>query len=107
MGRADFYRAGDFNRICDRCGSKRKASDTRKEWTGMIVCSDGCFEERHPQDFVRAVHDRQRVTDPRPENTGSQISIDVYSVRIDDEIVTIDQSGDRFLDTNEVTADDL
>ncbi len=68
MGRADFYRQGDFNRICDRCGVKIKASDTKEEWTGLIVCSDGCFEERHPQDFVRGRYDEQRVYKPRPDS---------------------------------------
>lgn len=81
-GRADFYRHGDFNRICDRCGFKYKASRTRKEWNGLIVC-DKCYEPRHPQDFVKGVKDRQAARDPRPE------------------------LGDVFLTTNEVTADDL
>lgn len=60
------YRAGDFYRICDRCGEKKRASETKKEWTGLIVC-DPCFETRHPQDNVRGRKDRQRVPDPRPE----------------------------------------
>lgn len=60
------YRAGDFLRDCDRCGSTVYASETRKEWTGLIVCIAGCFEERHPQDFVRGRVDRQNVPDPRP-----------------------------------------
>lgn len=67
MGRADYFKPGDFNRICDKCGFKRKASETREEWNGLIVCSDGCFEERHPQDFVRGKYDDQRVEKPRPD----------------------------------------
>jgi len=82
MGRADFYRAGSFNRICDRCGAKRKAEDTRKEWTGLIVCLE-CWDPRHPQDYVRGVHDQQKVPDPRPE------------------------PADVFLNPGDVTADDL
>ena len=83
MGAADFYKPGSWNRICDRCGFKRKAEDTRKEWTGLIVCRDGCLDVRNPQDFVRGGHDRQRVPDPRPE------------------------AADDFLGTNEVTAASL
>lgn len=60
------YRPGDFLRDCDRCGSTVYASETRKQWDGLIVCSIGCFEERHPQDFVRGRVDRQNVPDPRP-----------------------------------------
>lgn len=60
------YRPGDFLRDCDRCGSTVYASETAKQWDGLIVCMDGCFEERHPQDFVRGRVDRQTVPDPRP-----------------------------------------
>jgi hypothetical protein len=52
--------------ICDRCGFKRRAYDTRKEWTGLRVCKDTCWEPRHPQDYVRGVRDDQTVKDPRP-----------------------------------------
>ena len=101
------FRSGEWLRICDRCGFRRYASETRKEWTGLIVCADTCWEERHPQDFVRGVHDRQRVPDPRPEYKGAQIPIDVYHLTIDSTVERIDQRGDRFLDTNEVAASDL
>lgn len=76
------YVPGDFWRQCDRCGFKTRSSQTKKEWTGLIVCGP-CWEPRHPQDFVRGRPDRQAVQDPRPEQP------------------------DTFLDTNEVTADDL
>lgn len=60
------YRPGDFWRVCDACGFYYRASETRKRWDGLIVC-DFDYEERHPQDFVRGVKDRQNVPDPRPE----------------------------------------
>lgn len=62
----DIFVLGDFNRICDRCGFKYKASDTRKEWTGLIVC-DRCWEVRHPQEFIRGIPDKQAAPEPRPE----------------------------------------
>lgn len=62
----DEYKHGDFNRICDRTGFKHKASDTRMQWDGLIVHKDE-WEERHPQDFVRAKADDQSVHHPRPE----------------------------------------
>ena len=83
MGQADYFKKGDFNRICDRCGFKVKASETRKEWTGLIVCISGCWEARHSQEFVRGRRDNQRVPYPRPEGT------------------------DNFLAADEITADDL
>lgn len=60
------YHKGDFWRICAECGFKYRASQTKKRWDGLIVC-DADWEERHPQDFVKGVIDRQNVPDPRPE----------------------------------------
>lgn len=68
MGQSDYYKPNDFNRICDRCGFKRKASETREEWNGLIVCADTCWEPRHPQEFVRGKYDDQRVYRPRPDS---------------------------------------
>ena len=78
-----YYRAGDWNVICDRCGSKRYASETKHEWTGLVVCADGCWEPRNEQDFVRGVADQQVVPFSRPE------------------------PADDFLGENEVTASSL
>ena len=60
------YKHGDFNRICDRSGFKVKASETRREWNGLIVRTVD-WEIRQPQDFVRGVPDHQVVPYPRPE----------------------------------------
>jgi hypothetical protein len=60
------YIKGDFWRICEECGFKKRASETLKRWDGLYVCRED-FEERHPQDFVSGVVDRQTVPDPRPE----------------------------------------
>jgi len=74
MGRYDYYAPGDFNRICDQCGLKRKASDTVELWNGLIVCADDCFETRHSQDFVRGRYDDQRVDKPRPDPEPTYLS---------------------------------
>lgn len=60
------YIAGDFWRICERCGFRKRASHTFKTWDGLYVCAED-FETRHPQDFVRGRRDNQNVPDPRPE----------------------------------------
>jgi hypothetical protein len=82
MGKADFYRPGGYNQICDRTGFKVKDSWSRKEWTGNTVRRES-WEERHPQDLIRSVQDRQHVDDPNPE------------------------AADKFLTDNEVVAGDL
>ena len=76
------YIPGDYNVICDRTGYKVKASKTRKEWNGLRVRRES-WEPRHPQDKIRGVPDHQAVPDPRPWQT------------------------DRFLDTGDVSEDDL
>lgn len=100
------YIPGDFWRICDSCGFKMRQSRTVKRWDGLIVCRFTCNEERHPQDFVQGIADRQAVTDPRPVPL-ERMRLDLNGVNITDTFVKIDQLGDHFLDTNEVTKDDL
>ena len=65
MGKRDYYKKGDYNVICDRCGAKFKASECRLEWDNLFVCYR-CFEIRQPQDFVRGKEDDQRVPIARP-----------------------------------------
>ena len=89
MGSADYLKFGSWNVICDRCGVKRKHDQVRKEWTGLIVCSEKCWEPRHPQNFVRAVRDDQSVPFTRPEATDIFVSV-TYSCDGEDEI-TISQ----------------
>ena len=73
---------GDYQVICDRCGFKVRASQTRMTWDNLRVCKRD-WEPRHPQDFKRGRVDKQNVPNPRPEPT------------------------EVFLSTNEVTVNDL
>lgn len=61
------YRSGDFYVICDRCGFKRHRSKCRKEWTGLLVCRDTCWEPKHPQLSIKAKKERPAPKDARPE----------------------------------------
>ena len=78
---------------CDRCGRTYKAHEVRKEWNGLYTCIYGCWEPRHPQDFVRGLKD-----DPTPPFTRPQSSADTSTTDIDgnplDNINTITQVGD-------------
>ncbi len=73
MGQADYYRHHSWNVICDRCGFKYKHHQLFKEWNGLRTCrgggTNGCWEERHPQDFVKGKADRQNPPWIRPEPT--------------------------------------
>ena len=66
MGRADYYKEGTHNAICDRCSFKYKADELKKEWTGLMVCSR-CWEPRHPQEFLKGHKDEPQVPWSRPD----------------------------------------
>ena len=61
----NYFLSGSWNVTCDVCSKKIKASDAKQRWDGFIVCPDD-FENRHPQDFVRARQDKISVPFTRP-----------------------------------------
>ena len=61
----NYYVGGQWNVICDVCGIKYKAGESKKRWDGFQVCPT-CFEYRHPQDFIRAKQDKISVPFVRP-----------------------------------------
>lgn len=61
----NYYTSGQWNLICDVCGKKIKSGKSRHRWDGFVVCEDD-WEERHPQDFVRAKQDKISVRETRP-----------------------------------------
>lgn len=67
----DGFVSGQHNAICDRCGFKYKSGQLRLEWNGLRTCcgasTNGCWEERHPQEFVKARADKQAPKWTRPE----------------------------------------
>lgn len=38
--------AGGPYGVCDRCGFKRRLRKLRKEWTGLLVCHDTCWDPK-------------------------------------------------------------
>ena len=43
---APAYIPGGTWAICQRCSFKRRRPDVAKEWTGLMVCIDTCFDPR-------------------------------------------------------------
>jgi hypothetical protein len=56
---------GNWNALCDSCGRKYKASDLKKRWDGLMVCSED-WEMRHPQDLLRVQKEQISVPWSRP-----------------------------------------
>lgn len=74
------YSSGDWWLICDICGKKIKASESKHRWDGFIVCKED-FENRHPQDFIKAKVDKISVPFSRPRST--DVFVDVaYTVPV-------------------------
>jgi hypothetical protein len=71
------YVPGDFYRIDDRTGFKRRASRTKLEWDGLIV-DESVWEPRQPQDMVRGVRDDQTVPMPRPRQTNQFVIVGTW-----------------------------
>ena len=64
----NYFISGEWNLTCDVCSKKIKAHEAKQRWDGFIVCSDD-FENRHPQDFVKAQTDKISVPFQRPIQT--------------------------------------
>lgn len=65
----NWYKRGSANGICDVCGEKYKLDQLKKRWDGLWVCPFD-FENRHPQDFLRAKKESFKlpITKPRPQD---------------------------------------
>ena len=70
----NYFASGQHNFICDVCGKKLKSGEGRKRWDGFYVCKDD-FEQRHPQDFVRARQDKISVPWSRPLTTDKFVPV--------------------------------
>lgn len=76
------YIPGDNWVICQMCGFRRRASECRMNYNGLLVCSDTCWEPRHEQEFYRAPREQITIRNPRPEPT--DVFIEDRSVTPDD-----------------------
>ena len=75
-----YYNSGEFNLYCDVCAKKIKAHESRLRWDGLRVCTDD-WEERQPQDFVRARQDKISIPFSRPvENTTNNITYGMFDL---------------------------
>ena len=61
------YKSGDWWLQCDVCSKKIKASEAKHRWDGYVVCEED-YENRHPQDFIRAKMDKISVPFTRPRS---------------------------------------
>ena len=94
------WELGKWLVICDRCGFKKTNDQVRKEWTGLIVCADTCWEPRHPQEFVRPRPDEQKVAFTRPEPTDVELAVPA----LDAEYLDLPGTSDNYASTPDSVA---
>ena len=93
------YQAGKWLVICDRCGFKRMSDEVTQTWDNYIVCKpvikSGCYETRHPQDFVRAKVDDTSVpyTRPQPTDLTTTVNYVASSVGVQENTIPSANSG--------------
>lgn len=81
---AHWWKSGEWNAVCDVCGFERKSGQLKERWDGLMVCDPivqiGCWEPRHPQDFIRPVRDQEPLPWTRPETIDEFIPGDVCTL---------------------------
>jgi hypothetical protein len=93
------YEPGKWLVICDRCGFKRMNDEVQKTWDNFMVCKPtikmGCFETRHPLDFVRAVKEDTGVPFTRPQQPDLFVEVDYVdsSVGVQENTIPSGNSG--------------
>lgn len=96
------FRLGQWLVLCDRCKFKRYADEVMETWNGLMVCKptvkQGCWEPRHPQDFLRGKPDNVGVPFVRPRPVDQFVSVDYIASTVGVQENTI-PSGD-FNSTN-------
>lgn len=71
----NYYKIGSYNIICDRCGQKKKAEQCRKEWTGLLTCTN-CWDPKHPwNEPLPIAVDGLPVSNARPRPNPVYVSI--------------------------------
>lgn len=86
------YLPGQWNAICDICGFEFKSSQLRKNWQGLRVCLED-FEQRHPQELIRAVRDDSSTAWNRPEPPDLEINTVSCSLEGQQSVVNIGVVG--------------
>lgn len=99
------FKLGDWLVLCDRCKFKRHASQTLETWDGFRVCKptvkQGCWEPRHPQDFIKPVKEDQVVPFSRPRPTNQFTTVDYIASTVGVQETTIPSGHFNSTDPND------
>jgi hypothetical protein len=74
----NWYEHGTWNAQCDVCDIKRKAHQLIERWDGLMVCKPslkkGCWEPRHPLEYVQPPRTELGLPWTRPEATDTEVA---------------------------------
>ena len=84
---------GSWNALCDRCGLKCKNYMLAKEWTGLIVCKDTCWEPRHPQTMLHVPEEQISTPWARPEPTDNYILLSDNIVNENSDFISLENGA--------------
>ena len=86
------FQHGQHLMVCDRCGGTYYNTQIKREWTGLEVChgkgTRGCWEPRHPVDYLRTKPDDQTAFPVRPRNfvtSGLYVVQDYWTINYETE----------------------
>lgn len=74
----NYLKLGEWNAICDVCGTQYKSSQLIKRWDGLMVCYKD-YETRHPSDLYRYSGHEEHIPWARPEVEDDFIDVSNFS----------------------------
>lgn len=87
------FQPGKWLVVCDRCGFKRMNDEVQETWNHLYVCRPtikmGCFETRHPLDFIRAVKEDTSIPFARPQPADVFVDVDYIATSVGVQETTI------------------
>ena len=67
-----YFKKGEWNADCMRCGFQYKSGSLKKDWEGLYVCKE-CWEPRHPQEFLKGRKDHSSVPWTNKDDTDTEV----------------------------------
>lgn len=102
--RKSYWKPGDWNALCERCGLKRKSSELQETWDNLWVCKPaikpGCWELRHPLLLQHPLPAEQPIPWSNPEPTDQFVDFPGFASAS----VTAASSSTTVTDSNVTTA---
>ncbi len=80
--------------VCDRCKMKRAHSTARNDpnFPGLLVCSEGCADEKDPYRLAARQTERITIRFPRPDVSIAVVESDLVTAPYGGEVLSPEQN---------------